>query len=72
MDRPLLFGVGVVSIVVGVLPYLGVAIMSEWAGSWAFGIGVAAAFRGYTGGCLGGLLPGVQQCNVDAEGPQNR
>ncbi|MFW6265417.1 MAG: hypothetical protein ACOC2A_01430 [Halanaeroarchaeum sp.] len=72
MDRPLLFGVGVVAMVVGIAPYLGVPVTSEWAGSWAFAIGLALGFRGYTGGCLSGLLPGVKQCNVDVESTQNR
>ena len=72
-DRPVsrpLFYVGAMLIVLGTLPYLGVAVTSEWVGSWLFAFGLAMAFRGYTGGCLSGLLPGVDQCTVDADGSQ--
>ena len=69
MDSPILVAVGAILLVLGVLPYLGVGVVSEGAGSWAFAIGLAMSFRGYTGGCLSGLIPGVSQCNVDT--PEN-
>lgn len=65
LDNPTLVVVGAVLFVAGVLPYLGVPVMSESLGSWSFAIGLAVAFRGYNGGCLSGLIPGVQQCNVE-------
>lgn len=66
MDSPILFVVGAILLVLGVLPYLGVDIVSDRAGSWAFAIGLAMSFRGYTGGCVSGLIPGVSQCTVDS------
>jgi hypothetical protein len=68
MDSPLLFWGGLLLLLLGLLPYLGVGVMSQNGGSWAFAIGLAMGFRGYTGGCLSGLIPGVNQCNVDADG----
>ncbi|MFB6124734.1 MAG: hypothetical protein ABEJ59_02080 [Halanaeroarchaeum sp.] len=57
--------VGAALLVAGSLPFVGVGVGYERAASWAFAIGLAMAFRGYTGGCLSGLVPGVSQCNVE-------
>lgn len=67
MVDPRLVVVGSVLIVLGILPSLGVAVISSAVGWWAFAIGLALAVRGYTGGCLSGLIPGVDGCSTDLE-----
>ncbi|MFB6069615.1 MAG: hypothetical protein ABEJ76_01220 [Halanaeroarchaeum sp.] len=67
LHNPTLLGVGLLLIGLGVLPYLGVPVFSEWTGSWAFAVGAAVGIRGYSGGCLSGLVPGVEQCSADGD-----
>ena len=64
--------VGVALTGVGILTFVGIDVVSETTGSWAFAIGLAMSLRGYSGGCLSGLIPGVKQCNVETETAENR